>query len=68
MQVKNSGPHSEHQEHSVRAGHCLCTSITRVLGWRTLQFFWTAFDSCNSPFFKGVNWQQKNGWYFGISI
>lgn len=21
MQVKNSGPHSEHQEHSVRTGH-----------------------------------------------
>lgn len=21
MQVKNSGPHSEHQEHSVRSGH-----------------------------------------------
>lgn len=75
-QVKNS-PSARANERQWRPIHIImrvvlelgignCTLVTQVLGWRALQFFWTAFESCNNPFFKGVTWQQRNGWYLGI--
>lgn len=42
VQVKNSGPHSEHQSTVLELGIGFWASVPRVLGWRTLQFRWTA--------------------------
>lgn len=63
VQLKNSGPHSEHQSTVLdRTGHWFLGFSTTRAGMENPAVPLDCFDSCNSPSFKGVNWQQRNGW------
>lgn len=56
----------------VKIGYWLLSFSNKCLGGQglecdggkrvTLQFFWAAFESCNNPFFEGVNWQQRKSY------
>lgn len=48
----------------VRTGHWLLYLSDTSAGMENPTVHWTAFESCNNLSFKGVTWQQKNGWLF----